>query len=328
MAENIVLDASKEAAVVKRDGIRKRSFPQGSTKHSLASPYHLQWPSLKNGCNKVIINEITRTLGPLQFERLCTKMRKAQEKKEKKEKLKQRSSLVLGVNEVTKALEKGTLKLVLVDRSIQPVSLLEHLLVLCATRKAPACAITGMNEATFPPLLGVRRVSAFAFKNTDTPTIFDALVDFITTRTEPLYVPWLHSKKEEGETPTAIIPDGGPAKDNDCDEDHLPGIQDMNKKIKTSDKIDDNQVKKHDSMNVKTATVNLQVAGDSAVNLPDTSNSQVTGDAVINKPGGKKRKRRSRKSSKTNQNGITGLEYLRPCVKSFDIARDKGNQAK
>ncbi len=102
----------------------------------------------------------------------------------------------------------------------------------------------------------------------------------------------------------------------------------MNKKMKTSDKIDDNQVKEHDSMNVKTDTVNLQVAGDSAVNLPDTSNSQVTGDIVINKPGGKKRKRRSRNSSKTNQNGNTGLEYLRPCVKSFDVAKDKGNQAK
>lgn len=51
-----------------------------------------------------------------------------------------------------------------VDKSIQPAALLEHLLLLCATRKVPACAITGMNESTFPPLLGVRKVSAFAFK--------------------------------------------------------------------------------------------------------------------------------------------------------------------
>lgn len=65
-----------------------------------------------------------RTLDPLQFERLCTKMRKAHEKKEKKEKLKQRSSLVLGVNEVTKALEKGTLKLVLV-RIIDVIDLVQ-----------------------------------------------------------------------------------------------------------------------------------------------------------------------------------------------------------
>lgn len=31
------------ATVVKKDGIRKRSFPQSSTKHMLSSPYHLQW---------------------------------------------------------------------------------------------------------------------------------------------------------------------------------------------------------------------------------------------------------------------------------------------
>lgn len=147
-------------------------------------------------------------------------------------------------------------------------------------------------------------------------------------RIEPLYVPWLHSKKEEGENPTATVPDSVLAEDNDSVEEHLPGIQDMHKKQKTFEKTDDNQEKEDHSMDVKTDTVNLQVAGDSTVNLPDTSYSQVTGDAVINKPGGKKRKRRSRKSSKTNQNGNTGLEYLRPCVKSFDTAKDKGNQAK
>jgi len=31
------------ASVVKKDGIRKRSFPQSSTKHMLSTPYHLQW---------------------------------------------------------------------------------------------------------------------------------------------------------------------------------------------------------------------------------------------------------------------------------------------
>ena len=54
-----------------------------------------------------------RTLVPLQFEQLCSKTRKAQ-KQERQKKLEQRSSLVLGINQVTKALEKGTLKLVLV----------------------------------------------------------------------------------------------------------------------------------------------------------------------------------------------------------------------
>lgn len=34
---------NKMAATVKRDGIRKRRFPQSSTKHALSTPYHLQW---------------------------------------------------------------------------------------------------------------------------------------------------------------------------------------------------------------------------------------------------------------------------------------------
>lgn len=56
-----------------------------------------------------------RTLGPFHFELLCTRTRKKKEhEKERVEKQKQRSSLVMGINEVTKALERGTVKLVLV----------------------------------------------------------------------------------------------------------------------------------------------------------------------------------------------------------------------
>ena len=56
-----------------------------------------------------------RTLGPFHFELLCSRTRKEREDKERAEKQKQRSSLVMGINEVTKALERGTLKLVLVS---------------------------------------------------------------------------------------------------------------------------------------------------------------------------------------------------------------------
>jgi len=326
-------------------------------------------PLLQIGGNKKIVDKIKKTLGPFHFELLCTRTRKKKEhEKERVEKQKQRSSLVMGINEVTKALERGTVKLVLVDRSIQPAALLEHLLLLCATRKVPACAITGMNESTFPPLLGVHKVSTFAFKNTDTPTVFDDLVEFITKIAEPLYVPWLHSRKE-GDTPTTANQGTGVA-DDDSDE-QLPHIQDMHQKKKRME---------GDSMVVETDTVNLQCAGDSAVHFSDTNNStlslggtsnsavkktgmnshsaanipgtcdddvtkvqandnstlssqgnestQVGVDTTVTNPSGKrKRKRRARKSSKTNQNNV-GLAYLRPCVKSFDIGKDKRNQGK
>ena len=68
-----------------------------------------------------------RTLVPLQFKQLCTRMpspsaddseetkaRILEEQEERAKKQELRSSLVIGLNQVTRALEQGTLKLVLV----------------------------------------------------------------------------------------------------------------------------------------------------------------------------------------------------------------------
>ena len=196
--------------------------------------------------------------------------------------------------------------------------------------------------------------------------MFDDLVEFITKTVEPLYVPWLHSRKED--TPT-MANHGTDAADDDSDEEQLPDIQDMHQKKRRMEE---------DSMVAETNTVNLQCAGDSAVNLSDTNNStislggtsnsavekvgmnnnsaanmpgmcdddvakvkakdkvntqgnentQAKVDTSVTNPSGKrKRKRRQRKSSKTNQNNAS-LAYLRPCVKSFDIGKDKGNKGK
>jgi len=94
--------------------------------------------------------------------------------------------------------------------------------------------------------------------------VFDDLVEFITTIVEPLYVPWLHSKIE-GDTPTTGNHGIGTA-DEDSDEAHLPGGQDMHEKKRRMEE---------DSMVVETDVVNLQCAGDSAVNASDTNNSSL-----------------------------------------------------
>ena len=202
--------------------------------------------------------------------------------------------------------------------------------------------------------------------------MFDDLIEFITTIVEPLYVPWLHSKIG-GDTPTTGNHDTG-TEDEDSDEAQLPGGQDMHEKKRRMEE---------DSMVVETDVVNLQCAGDSAVNISDTNNSSmclggtvnntavkkvgmnnsvanmpgtcndddddvakvqandnstvnsqgnknsnVRGDTSVTNPSGKrKRRRRPRKSSKTNQNNVV-LAYLRPCVKSFDIGKDTRNQGK
>lgn len=51
-----------------------------------------------------------------------------------------------------------------VEKSIKPVSLLEHLILLCATRNTAACALTSISETKIPKVLKVRRVAALGLK--------------------------------------------------------------------------------------------------------------------------------------------------------------------
>ena len=201
-----------------------------------------------------------------------------------------------------------------------------------------------------------------SFQKTDTPTAFDDLVEFITNMVEPLYVPWLHSRKE-GDTPTTAS-HGTDAADDDSEEEQLLGMQEMHQKKRRMEE---------DSMVVETDTVNLRAVhlsdtnnstmslggtsnsavkkpgmDNSAANIPGTcggdvakvqandnntvssqgnENAQVKVDTSVTKPSGKRKRKRSRKSSKANQNNV-GLAYLRPCVKSFDIGKEKGNKGK
>ena len=73
-----------------------------------------------------------RTLEPLQFKQLATRMptalageneetaaKRLEEQKQRAKKLEQRSALEIGLNQVMRALEKGSLRLVLVSLSFQ-----------------------------------------------------------------------------------------------------------------------------------------------------------------------------------------------------------------
>ena len=95
--------------------------------------------------------------------------------------------------------------------------------------------------------------------------MFDDLVEFITKIVEPLYVPWLHSRKE-GNTPINGNR-GTDEADDDSDEEQLPGIQEMHEKKRRTEE---------DSMVVETDIANLQCAGDSSVNLSDTKTSTLS----------------------------------------------------
>ncbi|CAH1245516.1 RPP38 [Branchiostoma lanceolatum] len=120
-----------------------------------------------------------------------------------------KSQLVLGINEVTKALEKDRLRLVLVCRSVKPALMTQHLVLLSAVRRVPALCLSGLSE-TVAPILNFRTVAAMGFKKTsaEDDRTFDPLVEFVTARTPPIKISWLNvpgveelsSQEDENET--------------------------------------------------------------------------------------------------------------------------------
>ncbi|XP_078614726.1 ribonuclease P protein subunit p38-like [Branchiostoma floridae x Branchiostoma japonicum] len=203
-----------------------RTFtPKPVVKNLLDSPYQRTWPTLEKGVTPEILNKLKSDLGDLSAylrkETSKGKRKRARttedagkptrsvEEQELARQLK--SQLVLGINEVTKALEKDRLRLVLVCRSVKPALMTQHLVLLSAVRRVPALCLSGLSE-TVAPILNFRTVAAMGFKKTspEDDKTFDPLVEFVTSRTPPIKIPWLKvpggkeeedsSKEEEDET--------------------------------------------------------------------------------------------------------------------------------
>ena len=119
------------------------------------------------------------------------------------------AGVVAGINEVTKALEKDTLSLVLVCRSVRPALLTEHLLLLANRTRTKVCALYD-----FGPLLGrlvgIQNTAAVGFKRVDTTTEPSAgsgsrgaehvrkFVDSIRPKCIDVVVPWSPSGRISG----------------------------------------------------------------------------------------------------------------------------------
>ncbi|XP_078694992.1 ribonuclease P protein subunit p38-like [Branchiostoma floridae x Branchiostoma belcheri] len=197
-----------------------RTFtPKRVSKNLLDSPYQRTWPTLEKGVTPEILSKLKSDLGAVSTylrketskgkrKRAKTaedagKLARSVEEQELARQLK--SQLVLGINEVTKALEKDRLRLVLVCRSVKPALMTQHLFLLSAVRCVPALCLSGLSE-TVAPILNFRTVAAMGFKKTSTEdnTTFDPLVEFVTARTPPIKISWLNvpggAGKEEEET--------------------------------------------------------------------------------------------------------------------------------
>ncbi|XP_023776038.1 ribonuclease P protein subunit p38 [Cyanistes caeruleus] len=105
-----------------------------------------------------------------------------------------RRQLAIGVNEVTKALEKNELLLLLVCKSAKPAMITSHLIELSASRATPAGQVPRLSE-TIAPLLGLTSVLALGFKKqSDT---FTEAIAAIIPKIPALEVPWFQYTAEE-----------------------------------------------------------------------------------------------------------------------------------
>ncbi|XP_063268990.1 ribonuclease P protein subunit p38 isoform X2 [Prinia subflava] len=105
-----------------------------------------------------------------------------------------RRQLAIGVNEVTKALEKNELLLVLVCKSAKPAMITSHLLELSASRTTPAGQVPRLSETLAPPL-GLTSVLALGFKRPADK--FSEAIAAIIPKIPPLEVPWFQYRAEE-----------------------------------------------------------------------------------------------------------------------------------
>ncbi|KFW04991.1 Ribonuclease P protein subunit p38, partial [Eurypyga helias] len=144
-----------------------------------------------------------RCLSKKQMERKCDAGTKVLPKEEETEGHQQnlgwtdisiRRQLAIGVNEVTKALEKDDLLLLLVCKSAKPAMVTSQLIQLSASRATPAGQVPRLSE-TVAPLLGLTSVLALGFKKqSDT---FTEAMEAIIPKIPALEVPWCQFRTAE-----------------------------------------------------------------------------------------------------------------------------------
>ncbi|CDQ85058.1 unnamed protein product [Oncorhynchus mykiss] len=196
---------------------RKKQIP---AKTSLNSPYRLQWSPLQSDDVHFILDTLKSKLSATGLEKKEVKGFRQWGKKRNKNPptghdsvaeppqitldtqgwtdVAARRQLAIGINEVTKALEKNQLRLVLVCKSVKPPHMTSHLIALCRTRGVAACQVPRLSESV-AGLLGLKCVLALGFRQGDRnedPTFSDT-VEAIVPRVPALQVAWIPSPTSE-----------------------------------------------------------------------------------------------------------------------------------
>ncbi|XP_004049136.2 ribonuclease P protein subunit p38 [Gorilla gorilla gorilla] len=193
-------------------------------KTSLNNPYIIRWSALESEDMHFILHTLEDRLKAIGLQKIEDKKKKnktpflkkeSREKcsiavdisenlKEKKTDGKQqvsgwtpahvRKQLAIGVNEVTRALERSELLLVLVCKSVKPAMITSHLIQLSLSRSVPACQVPRLSER-IAPVIGLKCVLALGFKKNTTDFVDE--VRAIIPRVPSLSVPWLQDRIED-----------------------------------------------------------------------------------------------------------------------------------
>ncbi|XP_020633627.2 ribonuclease P protein subunit p38 isoform X1 [Pogona vitticeps] len=204
-----------------------RKSKQMTIKTSLNNPYALRWCTLEGEDMHFILETLEEVMKQLAFKKIafrrrkkpcsgqkekkktpCAEAIKLQEKNETEDDkahgwtdLQVRDQLAVGINEVTKALEKNELQLVLVCKSARPAMLTSHLIPLSVSRAIPAVQVPRLSER-LAPVLGLTSLLALGFKrNTDA---FGEVAKVIIPRMPHLEVPWIPEQSPGSEEDTEL----------------------------------------------------------------------------------------------------------------------------
>nr|XP_019948990.1 PREDICTED: ribonuclease P protein subunit p38 [Paralichthys olivaceus] len=194
---------------------KKELKRQPLAKTSLASPFTPTWSPLPQVDMHFILQTLKDKLISVGLEKKEVKIFRQWGKKKKKEQkpaaprsesaaqvqdspkngwtdVAARRQLAIGINEVTKALERNELRLVLVCKSVKPNHMTSHLITLSATRGVPACQVPRLSQSMSEPL-GLKSVLALGFRRCASrdEEVFNDTVDVIKTRVPLLNVAWL-----------------------------------------------------------------------------------------------------------------------------------------
>lgn len=177
-------------------------------KTSLNNPYTLRWGALEREAAQCILQSLEARLRALGLRKVEDRHRKRKQPGAARPAREPRGpgevasgwtpghirkQLAVGVNEVTRALERAELRLALVCGSAQPARITAHLIPLSASRAVPAGQVPRLSQR-LAPVMGLKCALALGFR-THSPD-FEEQVKAIAPRLPPVTVPWLPGTPE------------------------------------------------------------------------------------------------------------------------------------